>query len=256
MSRCISRPARRAGRSARAGVTLIEILIAITLLSLLATGVLVAMRLGFGTMEKTDAYLSENRRVVNARRIVESEINGFILTSAYFYPQPTAYVAVPFLQAEPQSMRFVTTYSLNEGLRGRPQIAEMQVISGEKGEGVRLILNETPYTGPVQAGLRVSGLEPDPSGRTLAHYQLIQAGTGSFVLADRLAYCRFSYLELQLQAPFQLWRPAWTLQEKLPLGVRIEMAPLDGSGTRLHVTSVTVPLRVDRNPATGTIYAD
>ncbi len=247
-------------RGARAGVTLIEILVAITLLSLLATGVLIAMRLGFGTMDKTNTYLSQNRRVVNARRIVESEIGGFVLTFATFYPQPLFPTNVVFFQAEPQSMRFVTTYSLNEGLRGRPQIAELQVIAGERGEGARLILNETPYTGPLQAGLRVAGVEPDPTGRAITNFQPIRAGAGSFVLADRLAYCRFSYLEVQPRAPFQLWQQAWVLKERLPLGVRIEMAPLDSArnaaGAQLHVTSVTVPLRVDRIPAPGIIYAD
>ncbi len=39
--------------SRKSGVTLIEILIAISLLSLLSAGILVAMRLGLNTMDKT-----------------------------------------------------------------------------------------------------------------------------------------------------------------------------------------------------------
>src|SRR3954469_22609270 len=93
-------------RDRRAGVTLIEILIAVTLLSLLATGVLIAMRLGFNTMDKTNARVMQNRRVVNARRIIESEINGFVYSIANFYTQPNVWQPVAFLQAEPQSMRF------------------------------------------------------------------------------------------------------------------------------------------------------
>ena len=49
----------------RAGVTLIEILIAVSLLSLLSVGVLWSMRIGFNTMDKTDARLIHNRRVSN-----------------------------------------------------------------------------------------------------------------------------------------------------------------------------------------------
>ena len=45
------------------GVTLIEILIAVSLLSLLSVGMLMAMRLGFNTMDKTDSRLVRNRRV-------------------------------------------------------------------------------------------------------------------------------------------------------------------------------------------------
>lgn len=239
--------------SRRAGVTLIEILIAITLLSLLATGVLVALRLGFNTMDKTNARLSQNRRVVNARSIIEGELNGFVYTMADFYPETRQRNPVVYLEAEPQSMRFVTTYSLSDALRGRPQLAELQVIPGENNQGVRLILNEAPYTGPEQAGLRVAALDTE-NGALVTRYQPIEAGPGSFVLADRLAFCRFSYLEVRPLAPFRQWTSAWRLQAVLPLGVRIEMAPLEAAGTGLHVTTVTVPLRVDREPRLQ--YAD
>ena len=95
---------------------------------------------------------------------------------------------VPFLEAEPQSMRFVTSYSLEDAWRGRPQIAAMQVIPGEKNEGVRLIVNETPYTGPEQAGQHVI---LDRTGRRRAARSSASRrfvpGPQSFVLADRLA---------------------------------------------------------------------
>src|ERR1019366_5997472 len=136
---------------------------AVLLLMFPPPGVPVAMRVGFNTMDKTDQHLSRTRRVVNTRRIIESEIDGFVYSIANFYPAPTALTQVVFLQAEPQSMRFVTTYSLTEGWRGKPRLAELQVIPGDQGQGVRLILNETPYTGPLQTGQRVAGIEPDPS---------------------------------------------------------------------------------------------
>ncbi len=41
---------------------------------------------------------------------------------------------------------------------------------------------------------------------------------------------------------------------RLPLAIRIEMAPLDTSASSLHVTTVTVPLHVKRTP--GSTYAD
>jgi len=55
----------------QAGVTLIEVLIAITLLSLLTTGMLFAMRVGLMAFSKTDTKLMDNRRVVGAQRVVE-----------------------------------------------------------------------------------------------------------------------------------------------------------------------------------------
>ena len=233
----------------RSGVTLVEILIAVTLLSMLSVGILMAMRIGFNTMEKTDAHLVQNRRVANARKILENEIDGFILTRAEWHAGPENFQTVPFVQWEAQSMRFVTAYSLQDAWRGRPQIAEFQVIAGEKNTGVRLIVNETPYTGPLQTGQQVISLDQDPkTGLIKTHFASTMPGPQSFVLADRLAYCRFVYLEALPEPPFQLWRPDWQ-QVRLPLGIRIEMAPLTQSPSELHVSTVTVTLPVNRHPA-------
>jgi prepilin-type N-terminal cleavage/methylation domain-containing protein len=242
-------------RTLKSGVTLIEILIAISLLSLLSAGILVAMRLGLNTMDKTDARLVENRRVANARKIIENEIAGFTFTFASYNPQPTVFQTVPFFQGEAASMRFVTSYSLQDAWRGRPQIAALQVIPGENNRGVRLIVDETPYTGPLQAGHLITSTAPDPVSRAqVIHYAPIAAGPRSFVLADRLAFCRFTYLEPRPLPPFQLWRPDWVQLQVLPLGIRVEMAPLDAQSNALQVTTVTAPVNVTRIP--GTIYTD
>jgi general secretion pathway protein J len=241
-------------RNTESGVTLIEILIAVSLLSLLSVGMLVAMRLGFSTMDKTDTRLVRNRRVSNTRGIVESEIEGFIYSAAYYRPQPDAIRIVPFLQAEPQSMRFVTSYSLEDGWRGRPRIAALQVVPGENNQGVRLIVNEAPYTGPDQAGREILGIEQNPAGPPTIRFAPIVAGPQSFVLADRLAFCRFSWLQPLREPPFQLWRPDWVLPQLLPLAVRIEMAPLQSTSAELRIGTITVPFNVNRSP--GTDYAD
>src|SRR5665213_1270517 len=94
----------------RSGVTLIEILLAISLLSLLSVGMLISMRVGFNTMAKVDSRLVSDRRVSYARRIVEDEISGYMYTAAIFHPTPESGRIVPFNQWEPQTMRFVTTY--------------------------------------------------------------------------------------------------------------------------------------------------
>jgi prepilin-type N-terminal cleavage/methylation domain-containing protein len=241
-------------RDSRAGVTLIEILIAVSLLSLLSVGILVAMRIGFNTMEKTDAHLVQNRRVANARKILENEIAGFIFTRAEWRPAPENTQILPFVQWEPQSMRFVTAYSLQDAWRGRPQIAAFQVIPGERNVGVRLIVNEIPYTGPAQAGLEVTSVEPDPrTGAAIAHFAPVVPGPQSFILADRLAYCRFSYLEPRPEPPLRVWRPDW-VSAGLPLGIRIEMEPLSSAPSELHVTTMTVSMPVNREP--GRIYSD
>jgi hypothetical protein len=170
-------------------------------------------------------------------------------------PHTPQYQIVPFQQWEPQAMRFVTSYSLQDASRGKPQIAVFQVIPGEEGRGVRLIVNETPYTGPAQSGQMIAsvGTPGDPSD-TQIHFIPAVAGSGSFVLADRLAYCRFWYLEPRPEPPFRVWRPDWVLPRTLPMGIRIDMATLDPSHSDLHVSTITTALNVNLSP--GMIYAD
>lgn len=232
------------------GVTLIEILIAVSLLSLLSVAMLIAMRIGFNTMEKVDSRLVSDRRVSYARRIIENEIAGFTYTIAEWRPQPDSLQMTPFNQWEAQTMRFVTSYSLQDAWRGRPQIVALQVVAGEDDDGVRLIANEIPYTGPAQAGKTVESIGLDGRVRFIP----VTAGPQSFVLADHLAYCRFWYLQPQSTPPFQIWRPDWVVPRQLPRGIRIEMSPLDSSPSDLHVSTVTVALYVNRTP--GTDYAD
>jgi len=238
----------------RCGVTLIEILIAVSLLSLLTVGILVAMHLGLSTMEKTDSRLVKNRRVVNARKIIESEIDGFTYSQAAYRPTPAVVQLLPFFQTEAQSMRFVSSFSLEDAWRGKPQIVALQVVPGEHNQGVRLILNETPYTGPLAAGQFILGREQDLLTHLIVtRFAPIEPGPQSFVIADRLKFCRFWYLEPHLPPQVPVWREDWVLQV-LPLGIRIEMAPLDTTSADLHVSTVTVPLSVNLTP--GTLYAD
>ena len=225
----------------RAGVTLIEILVAVSILALLSTGILMAMRIGFNTLDKTDSHLVHNRRIVNARRIVENQIAGFLYTDAEFRPQPEVATLLPFHEFGPARMRFVTTYSLEEAWRGRARVLVMQVIPGENNEGVRLIANEIPWTGAAQTGRMVTAITPE--GPLFAD---VTGGEGSFVLADKLAYCRFLYQveDLEVQGGF-IWVAEFR-KPTLPRGVRIEMAPLQPSTSELAPSSLTVRFPVSR----------
>ncbi|HHN72816.1 MAG TPA: prepilin-type N-terminal cleavage/methylation domain-containing protein, partial [Thermopetrobacter sp.] len=130
-------------RNPRAGVTLLELLIAVSLVSLLSTAVLVALHVGLNAMEKTNSRVIRNRRVLGAQRILEQQIAGMIVTVAACGIQAGGPVAeLPFFEGRPQTMRFVSSYSLEEGHRGYPRILEYQVIPRDDGRGVRLIVNE------------------------------------------------------------------------------------------------------------------
>jgi prepilin-type N-terminal cleavage/methylation domain-containing protein len=234
----------------RAGVTLIEVLIAVALLSVLSLGILFALRIGLNALEKANHRLMDNRRITGAQRILEQQIAGFMPVIAIVALAPDAPgMKIPFFEGRAQAMRFVSSYSLGEASRGLPQVLEFQVIPGEEGRGFRLVVNENPYTGPRSAGVFSLGPGPDPElGVVTQRFVPIAVGPRSFVLADRLAFCRFSYLGMVPGMPVEQWQRGWIPVNQWPLGIRIEMASLDKDSTSLKPLTVTAPVHVDRFP--------
>jgi hypothetical protein len=233
-----------------AGLTLLEVVIAVSLLSLLMVGVMTSLRLGLSAWGKTNTKLMDNRRVAGAQRVLEQQLEGFMPVIALYGAAPDAppTVKMPFFQGEPQSMRFVSSYSLQEAGRGYPRILEFQVIPGKDGKGVRLVVNENLYTGPPSAGFFCLGKGTDPaSGAVSFRFRPIEVGPRSFVLADRLASCSFSYQETPPPPAPTQWTTTWVLP-RWPGAIRIEMTPFDDQTVRLRPVSVTAQMHVNRYP--------
>jgi len=227
-------------RSPRAGVTLVELLVAVTLFALLSVGMLYAFRIGLMAYQKTQAKLMDSRRIAGAQRILLQELQNMVPVVAECNSGAEGGgPKVPFFQGEENTMRLVSTFSLQGASRGMTQILEIFVAPGEEGEGVRLLVNEIPYAGPRAAGQFCTGP---------GQYRPPSAFAKSFILADRLAYCRFSYQRVPLDiVPERLWVPRF-LANTWPHAIRIEMAPLRPESASLQPISVTALIRVHRNP--------
>jgi hypothetical protein len=238
----------------RAGVTLMEVLIAVTLLSLLSVGMMIAMRVGFTAFSKTNTRLMDNRRVAGAQQILQQELDGLMpVVCACGAAEETPGSRIGFFQGEGATMRLVSTFSLEQAWRGRPQILELFVIPAESG-GVRLVVNEIPYQGPESAGQLCIGRTPNPvTGYGVPMFLPAAAGARSFVLADKLAYCRFTYLSQGSTRALPEWNERW-LFNGWPAAIRVDMAPLTPEPGRVQPTAVTVFLRVWRSPEID--YAD
>jgi prepilin-type N-terminal cleavage/methylation domain-containing protein len=237
------------------GVTLLELLIAVSLMSLLSLGVLYSMRVGMDAMAKTNDRFQKNRRVLGVEKALSAQIAGLMPVTVECLGGGGAPggKAVMF-QGDPQAMRFVSSYSLQEGARGYPKLLEFMVIPGDKGVGVRLIVNEMPYSGPFSLRGACIGTQPDPmTGQAAGLFIPIVPRPDSFILADKLAGVRFLYRD-ELPPPlFEKWTMKW-LQNKLPTAVRMELIPLEPSVANLQVTTTTIPIRVTANPMLN--YAD
>jgi prepilin-type N-terminal cleavage/methylation domain-containing protein len=233
----------------QAGLTLLEVIIAVTLVSMLSTGILMAMRVALDALQRANSKLMDNRRVSGAQRVLEQQIAGFMpVQTTCAGSQDAVPTPIVFFQGAPQSMRMVSTYSLQEAWRGHPLILEFQVVPGVEGQGVRLVVNEIPYTSAM-AGLMCIGLTPDPQlGGNIPRFLPIQVGPQSFVLGDKLAWCRFSYLEpAKPPQVTEHWRPDW-VKTRWPLAIRVEMAPLIDNPSRLRPLTITAAVRISRSP--------
>jgi prepilin-type N-terminal cleavage/methylation domain-containing protein len=227
----------------QAGVTLMELLIAIVLLSVISVGMLFALRIGVNAYSKTQSKLMDNRRVAGAQRILEAELEGLMpvvaMCNAGAQPGIFGGTKAPFFQGQPDTMRLVSAFSLDGAWRGQPQILEIFVIPGAEGRGVRLVVNEIPYTGPVGAGKFCIAINK---------YIPAIPSPKSFVLADQLEFCRFSYLD---QVPDGSQPAHWVplfAGANWPKAIRVEMAPLTPDPSRLQPISLTAPIRIHRSP--------
>jgi general secretion pathway protein J len=235
---------RRAQR-ARLGVTLMELIVAMSLLGLLAVGILMALRIGLSAMEKSSSRMSLNRRIAGVHRIIDNQVAGIIPALAACGPA-NGMKAVVF-QGEPTMMRLVSSYSLAEAARGYPRLVEYLVVPGENGEGVRLVVNELYYNGPSTFQSSCLGMAPLPNGGLQIQLAPPQLSPNTFILADQLAHCRFSYQREVPGSTRREWVPVWR-EKELPYAIRFDMAPLRPDPSRAQFRTLTLPVRVNRNP--------
>jgi prepilin-type N-terminal cleavage/methylation domain-containing protein len=251
----------RTGQSSRQnserGVTLLEMMIAITLVAGLSTGMLMAMRTSLQTYEKTAKRLESNRRFVKTQQILSNQITAVMPVQGICVGDQGQNIGIPsFLSGADDTLRLVSSYSIAEGARGYPQIVEYRVFAGERGT-VRLLATERPYTGPLSTTPYCGGAPPPVSAFESGGQSAMPAAASgaSYVVAEHLAYCHFSYHAPYNQNRFieTPWLPLWD-KPVLPAGVRIEMQPATPEPGGLSVFSVTVPIQVDRDPRL--VYGD
>jgi len=253
-------------RRHRQGFTLIELLVAITMMSLLSLAGLYAMRVGFMALDRTGKQLSFERRVLGTQRALEQMIANMMPVRALCHAgqiDPTALSTAQQMQAFPgiaffdgrrDTMRFVSTFSLNEAARGPAQIVELAVIPGRNGEGVRLIVNEHLYWGPLSAGYFCSqNPMPVASGLFASPFLPVQTSPSSYILADRLSSVEFRYRMPLPEPPFYRWFEDWP-DPQLPDAIRIQTVPLGGGDGRPF--TLLAPVQMKRDVAGSTIYND
>ena len=236
-----SREQRSNGTSGRRrGMTLIEVLVAVALMSMLSVGLFTALQIGATSWQTTRERLMLDRRVATANAILHSSFASIVPLMAEIPPERTIGLRqLLFFQGEPDAMRFVSSYSVTEGVRGGLRIVELRVASAPK--GLRMLLNQLPYLGPLSAGSLVAGRVSDPGfplGRII--FSPIRAMPASLIIADELAQCTFSYLRRPRRRDEpSAWLPYWHGRDSLPAAIRVSLSPSSREARVLPVSIIT-----------------
>jgi len=219
------------------GVTLVELMISITLVAAISTGMLMSMRTSLSALARTQGRLEENRRTMGMQQTILRQIGGVMPVTGACVPGQRAAAFV----GSSGSLRLVTSYSMNEGARGYPRIVEYLVQQEPRGT-FQLLMREHLYAGPDSLSVVCAGPVGAAQGAEVA------------VMAEHLAFARFSYLELIPEALDQgRWMSEWS-KPSLPAAVRIDLAPAEANSSRLPVVSLNIPIHVTREVLFG--YTD
>jgi hypothetical protein len=92
------------------------------------------------------------------------------------------------------------------------------------------------------------------NGAILPQFIPVQASEKSFVLADKLAYCRFSYEWEILDKNQPPKPPVWSataLNNMWPMAIRVEMAPMVPNPAILQPLTITAPVHIHVFPDIG-----
>lgn len=240
----ISRPIAQT-RPRQRGFTLIELTIAITLVAAIATGMLLAMRNGLLTMERTTARLDDNRRALAVDEFLRGQLGAVIPAQGRCLGQ-----LQPLFRGTATRMLLISSHSVQGGSRGLPVVAEYAIVPNTDGT-FRLMVNETLFAGAASTEPACLGAAADVGGPPSAFSNEAGLRTRTqnwFLVADRLAAARFLYQERDPRSQFGGgWKTFWD-QPFLPWGVRIEMLPVAPETQRIPIGSVTVPLHITRQP--------
>lgn len=192
------------------GFTLLELLIAVTLLGLLTTMLLAGFRLGTRHVERQTTRIERSAQIPAVQAFLRSQLAD----AQPFFDQTSGNKTIVF-DGRPDGLDFV---------------------------GV------APESSAV-GGLQLFSVEFDPrtTRQLRVRWQLFgvpevgsQQGTHETVLLDRVARAAFSYYGTIPPAKGPAWHQAWQDMDYLPSLIRLDVTFLDGG----HMPALTVAMRL------------
>jgi prepilin-type N-terminal cleavage/methylation domain-containing protein len=182
------------------GFSLIEVMVAITLLGVIATLVSSGMRLGLDISTRGDSRAERRRAEQTERRMLHSQLQG-ALPYRYWTEREGKPVEHVAFEGEERKLRFVSRFGIRDGPDSLPRWIQLESRGTPPADG-KLVLEERRILSPDNAASADIGAQAE------------------------ISFCddvRFEYLDGADERP--AWVSSWTGTERtspLPLAVRLE----------------------------------
>ena len=203
-------------RSCHTGFTLVEMLLAMTLMSMLLALAYGGLRASTRATEKGQQILEDSSRIRMAHQFVRKQINQLLPLA--FDQNEDGSERVVFL-GDARGIRYVAPMPGYLGWGG-PQVQELYFEQGE--EGLELVLSHTLLQGFDEQYL----YEAEP-----------------IFLLDDIKDARFSFLGRDENGELTSWTPSWDQVDALPAAVSLEVE--FNEDVYIHWPMLTTSVRVD-----------
>lgn len=220
--------ARPHGRQATAGFTLLELLVSITIVSLLATTILFGWRVASAAWQRANDRLQQQRTVLATHQLLQEQMASMVPYQA----RTAAGASEFFFQGEAATARFVSRYALSHRARSGLYLIEYRI--AEQSDGSKqLLLNESPVGSREELGALLAGAEMIAAGRVLK-FQEFHQRPETLALLEGLQECRFEYYRPATASQPPGWTDRWvSVNNELPRGMAIHaVAPAEATGPR------------------------
>jgi len=206
-------------RAKQAGFTLLELLVAITIVSLLSTTILFGWRIAANAWGRASELVEEQRRVAATDQVLQEQMAAMVPYS----PWTRQGMQDVFFQGEPRTARFLSRYSLENRAGSGFYLIEYQI--AEEMDGTcELLLNEVSLRNPGEAGGLFISADQSPAGPIL-RFQPVERTAKTRVLLEGLEECRMQYYRPGQSPEPGAWVEQWTSRGvELPRGMAIRIA--------------------------------